>query len=845
MAQKALVVGVSVVAILAIVVLIMDRSVSKPPAQRAANTMVATPEAAADPNAASAPALRKLAMLDRVPDFTLTDEKGEPFGLDQLLGRVWVAAFDPPAGTKLRTPVLDVLGQIQDFHRQAVAPENLYFVNFQVSTDAVAADSDQSGAPGGTGRIKSLSGTVEQIEALRQSGLGAGAREADASTVMLTLVDPQGYVRAHCDGLSAYSRGDLIRDLRTALDERVLMPPLSIEPSWLANRRDAQLAQRDKLEVFSAFTFRDRVKESGITFRHRIVDDAGRMLITAHYDHGNGLAIADVDNDKLHDLVFVNQVGRSELWRNLGEGRFENITEAAGIGVSNRIGVTASFADIDNDGDPDLYLTTVRGGNLLYENDGSGHFQDITANSGVGYNGHSSSAEFFDYDHDGLLDLFLVNVGVYTTEQVAVVENDSVTGPDRETYSYYVSNADAFAAHLKPPRAERSLLFRNLGGNRFEDVTDATQLVDFSWTGDASPLDANLDGWPDLYLVNMQGHDEYWENVEGKHFVKRSRELFPATPWGSMGIKVFDFDNDGRMDIYVTDMHTDMAQDLEPAQEKNKILKDALDPTMLATDGNHVLGNAFYHREENGQYTEISERINAENYWPWGLSVGDLNADGFQDVFITACMNFPYRYATNSLLLNDRGRTFIDSEFLLGAEPRRGGRTAVPWFELDVEGKDREHPVVKSLSNKGLNVAKPVIWGAVGSRSSVIFDLDNDGDLDIVTNDFNSEPMVLISDLTERQSATHYLKIKLIGGPSNRDGLGAVVRVKAARDVFTQAYDGQSGYLSQSTYPLYFGLGKHEQIDEIQIDWPSGQRQVMPGPLPSNVTMEITESDAP
>src|SRR5206468_3102672 len=141
----------------------------------------------------------------------------------------------------------------------------------------------------------------------------------------------------------------------------------------------------------------------GITFTHRIVDDAGRTYKAAHYDHGNGIAMADVDGDGRLDVYFVNQVGGNELWRNLGGGRFENITAAAGVGVPDKVSVSASFADVDNDGDADLYVTTVRGGNMLFENDGKGHFKNVSKASGLDYVGHSSAAVFFDYDRDGKL----------------------------------------------------------------------------------------------------------------------------------------------------------------------------------------------------------------------------------------------------------------------------------------------------------------------------------------------------------------------------------------------------------------------------------------------------------
>src|SRR5690606_9798420 len=157
--------------------------------------------------------------------------------------------------------------------------------------------------------------------------------------------------------------------------------------------------------------------ESGIRFVHEIVDDAGIAYKLVHYDHGTGLAVADVDGDGLLDVYFVNQVGPSELWRNRGDGTFEDVTERAGVGLPDVVRVGASFADIDNDGDPDLFVSAVREGNFLFENDGTGRFTDISDAAGVTYAGHASGAVFFDYDRDGLLDLFVTNVGQYSTAE--------------------------------------------------------------------------------------------------------------------------------------------------------------------------------------------------------------------------------------------------------------------------------------------------------------------------------------------------------------------------------------------------------------------------------------------
>jgi enediyne biosynthesis protein E4 len=591
--------------------------------------------------------------------------------------------------------------------------------------------------------------------------------------------------------------------------------------AWLQRFAAAQRTALAGVSTFHDFQFTDRVAESGITFRHGIVDDAGRTYKAAHYDHGNGMAVADVDGDGLLDLYFTSQVGGNELWRNLGGGKFENITASAGVGVRRRVSVSASFADIDNDGDEDLYVTTVRGGNSLFENDGKGHFRDITAAAGVGYVGHSSGAVFFDYDRDGKLDLLLVNVGKYTTNKIA----------GDEGAEYYVAYEDAFSGHLKPERAERSILYHNEGNDKFVDVSRRMGLIDLSWSGDASVVDANDDGWPDLYLLNMEGDDQYYENVGGRQFVKKSRLLFPKTSWGSMGIKVFDYNNDGKLDILITDMHSDMSEPVGPEHDRQK--SDMKWPVAFRGTGRtSIWGNTFFVKEGPNKYREASDAVGLESYCPWGPSVGDLNADGFDDVFIASGMNYPERYEINSVKLNDGGRKFVDAEFALGVEPRSGG-IATPFFELDASGRDKDHPDAKGATGR------VTIWGARASRSAAIFDVDGDGDLDIVTNEFNAKPMVLVSNLSEKK-AIRYLVVKLRGTTSNRDAIGATVKVSAGGTTYTKVMDGSTGYLSHGVYPLYFGLGSADSVDSVEVIWPSGKTQKT-GSVKANQVLTVTE----
>jgi hypothetical protein len=255
----------------------------------------------------------------------------------------------------------------------------------------------------------------------------------------------------------------------------------------------------------------------------------------------------------------------------------------------------------------------------------------------------------------------------------------------------------------------------------------------------------------------------------------------------------------------------------------------------LQGSSNNIFGNAFYQNLGNGRFIEVSDRLGVETYWPWGISVGDLNADGYEDIFVTAGMGYPFRYAVNSVLLNERGEQFLGSEFLVGVEPRRDRRTEKNWFTLDCDNADKSHELCAGKSGK------TTITGALSTRSSAIFDLDNDGDLDIVTNEFNDRPQILISNLTEKKRI-YFLKVKLIGTGSNRDGLGATVTVRVGGRRLTQYHDGKSGYLSQSSLPLYFGLGDATNVQAVEVLWPSGKRQALAKDLPIDGLLKIVES---
>jgi cytochrome oxidase Cu insertion factor (SCO1/SenC/PrrC family) len=805
---------------------------------------------------------KALPVLGDSPEFRLIDQSNSEFGSEQLKGRVAVVNFVFTACPGTCPRQSERMAELNNRFRHLSIREGIHLVTITVDPESDTPEVLKKYAQryeADPELWKFLSGERDEIWRLSKEGFHMAVADNPNDSLIpiahdskFALIDRLGRIRGYFDAITEDGFKNLQKALDVVLPEfapdsesfaspqdgrlitHLAQPPEILNSEWLLNKADEESKILSNADVRHDFRLESALEKTGISLDPQIVDDQRWRLIVNHYDHGNSVSAADVDGDGLVDLYFTTQVGPNELWRNLGSGRFENITEQANVALVDRICVAASFADVDNDGDADLFVTSVRGGNAFLVNDGKGRFSDETTAAGLNYNGHSSTGTFFDYDQDGLLDLFVTNIGKFTSEEFAEVRRDLANTQPETTVSYWVGTKDAFGGHLKQELAEQSILYRNLGGNKFSDVTEAAGIVDTNWSGDSIPLDINSDGWLDLYVLNMQGNDHLYVNQAGKNFSDQTARYFPKTPWGAMGAKAFDWDNNGLVDIMVTDMHSDMSEDVGPQSEK---LKSQMQwpEQFLKSNKQSIFGNAFYRQSTPGKFDEISDSINAENYWPWGLCTGDLNADGFQDVFITSSMCFPYRYGINSLLLNEKGQRFVDAQFHLGVEPRQAEKMMFPWFSLDADGVDSGHQMCQGREGT------VVVWSAPGSRSAVLLDLDSDGDLDIVTNEFNTPPQVFFSTLSQQPSLS-FVSVRLKGTSSNRDGLGAAVTVSTEDRVQSQWCDGKSGYLAQSSLPLYFGLGDAESVAKIEVRWPSGTVQTLDGPLDINRQHEIVEA---
>ena len=605
---------------------------------------------------------------------------------------------------------------------------------------------------------------------------------------------------------------------------------------WIKEIKNEQIANRKNILAFNEFQFEDRRLKSGIDFKHQTMIGLFKMgRLGFYYRHQNGLAIADYDNDGWLDIYFVSHIGSSQLWRNSGSGRFENVTESAGVGTNGKIAASAGFADYDNDGDPDLYVTTTRIGNILFANQGDGTFKDMTREVGLESHFHSAAPVFFDYDGDGWLDLYVLNTGKFTGRK-----KDEAKG-------YYTTVAQAPMIHMREGTFESNKLYRNVNG-RFVDVTEKMGLSDQMWSGDATIMDVNRDGWMDLYVLDMHRRDEVFINQKGKSFQRMTQKYFPKNPHGSQGVDSFDYNNDGFLDLFVTDMHADMIFDFEPGQRNLKsdiaaaqVPEKKLRPPFAKKlkEKQVIFGNALFQGAKGKDgvvYREKSDELGLESYWPWGVSVEDVNADGFEDVFISASMNYPWRYWPNSLRLNERGKRFVEAAGLLNIEPRKNEKTKIPLYTRDCATEYVKRDCKED--HKGVIT----VFGSLGSRSAAIFDLDNDGDLDIVTNEYYSRPQILISNLADKKSI-NYLKLRFKGVKNNRSGIGTTIEVALPDgQKLHRVYDGKSGYFSHSDYPLYIGLGENSEFSSIEVTWANGKKQTVAGSSEINRILWIEEN---
>ncbi|PYQ08567.1 MAG: hypothetical protein DMF82_01225 [Acidobacteria bacterium] len=543
----------------------------------------------------------------------------------------------------------------------------------------------------------------------------------------------------------------------------------------------------------------------------------------------HGVSVGDFDGDGLDDIYVSQPEGLpNRLFRNKGDGTFEDVTEAAGVGVLDRTSAVL-FADVDNDGDQDLILLT-RSGPLLFVNDGKGHFtRDPDAfQFKKPLQGSLTSAAMADYDRDGFVDLYLCTYGYF----IGVSEDKA--GPPAPYHD----------AHNGSPK----VLLRNDGHGRFVDVTEEVGLDQnndgFSFA--ATWADYDEDGWPDLLVANDFGRKNLYHNdglVDGKIRFRDVAAGAGVEDYGAgMSASFVDYDNDGHLDIYTGNMWTAAGQRVtaEPG-----FMPDA-SPDIHQIYRRHVRGNSLFRNRGDGTFEDATLTAHAEfGRWAWSSDAIDFDNDGWEDL-----------YVVNGMFTRDPGEESVDVDSFFWRQVvansplvRKPGTLYDDGWRatnrlLVSNGAQAQHERNVLLRNDGRGGFEEVS-GTAGldldqdGRAFAVFDYDGDGDPDLVLMAPRSSPQLRIfrNDFAGGNSA---LAVRLMGTKSNRDAVGARVTVKTDQLRRTKLVQIGSGFLSQHSKELLFGLGKSSGTAEATIVWPSGLTQTVSG-LPLNHRVWIEE----
>ena len=507
---------------------------------------------------------------------------------------------------------------------------------------------------------------------------------------------------------------------------------------------------------------------------------------------GTGVAIADYDGDGRPDLFVVSKTESCRLFRNLGDYRFEDVTAKAGVGDAGAAAAVwkqgATFADINNDGRPDLYVCRGGAPNLLYINQGDGTFREEAHLRGLDLVTASGMGAFCDYDRDGRLDV------------------------------YVHTNLLDYAAH---PDGEAGHLFHQNPDGTFTDVTAAAGLGGVGQAHAALWWDFDGDGWPDLYVSNdFAAPNRLYRNNRDGTFTDVIDATVPHMPYSSMGADLGDVNNDGRLDLLVADM----AATGHAIDQRTMALarSQAVDPPAGSPVAPQTYRNALYLATGSGRCLEAACLAGiAATDWTWSVRLEDLDNDGRVDLFVT---NGMHREVNNADLLQRQMRAESSAERvrIMRNSPVLAQRNLAfrNLGDLNFADVSREW----GLDQRGVSFG--VACG----------DLNGDGNLDLVYTNYQGG----VSILRNNSAGAHRVTVSLRGSRSNAGGVGAVVRVFTAAGEQVRTLTLERGYLSSSEPILHFGLGAASRLERLVVDWPGGAHQVFTD-LAADYHFTITE----
>lgn len=545
--------------------------------------------------------------------------------------------------------------------------------------------------------------------------------------------------------------------------------------------------------------------ETGIDFVYQWNQDPKYEKLLNSSVVGGGVCAGDYDGDGLTDICLTRPAGGFRLYRNRGNFHFTDVTGQAGLRDEGVWSTGATFVDIDNDGRLDLYVCCYDSPNRLYINQGNGTFSEQAKAHGLDFRGASIMMAFADYDRDGRLDAYLLTGGLMPKPEqrfrVKFVEGRPVVPEELREFWQLIYQPGERAAMAEA--GQRDHLFHNTGNGSFTEVSQAAGIAGCDFGNAAVWWDFNGDGWPDLYVANDYfGPDRLYRNNRDGTFTDVAKATLPHTPWTSMGADIADFNRDGLLDLIASDMS---------GTTHFKRVVDAIDMAksgwfLELAEPRQYMWNALYLNTGVDRFIEAAHLTGmADTDWTWSILCGDLDNDGWEDVFVP----------------NGMTRDWMDNDAALRAKKLPPGEFTPFWKAQPVRA-DRN----LAFRNCGRLEFQPTAkaWGLDHpgpSFGAVLADLDGDGRLDLVVNDFEAPARVYRN--TGREG--HRVKMRLHGTAGNRYGLGATLRLKTSDGSQMRYLTAAHGFMSASEPAVHFGLGPCARIDELKVQWPGGALQ--------------------
>ena len=551
-----------------------------------------------------------------------------------------------------------------------------------------------------------------------------------------------------------------------------------------------QLADTTNTTIFSL----KKSSETGIEFNNQLTENDSLNYFTYPYLYmGGGIAAGDINNDGLIDLYFTGNQVSNKLYLNKGNLQFEDITQSAGVSGDTRWYTGVTMVDVNNDGFLDIYCSV--GGkfepkqNQLFINNGDNTFKEMAADYHIDDTGNSVQSTFFDYDNDGDLDLYVAN------------------------YPPTKFNAPNFYYRYKMKNTksnETDHLYRNDGGI-FIDVTEEAGVKSFGLTLSATVGDINNDGWSDIYVSNDFSTPDYmYINNQDGTFKEIVKEATQHTAFYGMGADIADYNNDGYLDIFQVDMDAQ-------SNRRKKANMASMNPQLFWSTVNSGFHYQYMHNclqlntgiVENGvpRFSNISRITGTSSTdWSWGPLFADFDNDGYKDLFIT----------------NGTRREINNNDYFKSLKNSKNPKDSLLQKSLKIPSEKIDNFMFKNTGGYSFEHVNEE-WGIQyeGFSTGVVYvDLDNDGDLEVITNNIDDAASVFENKSAEKNN---YIKVRLKGDTKNNFGFGTRVYVTTDNQTQMQELTLTRGFQSSVAPELHFGIGQYEAIKELKIVWPDNK----------------------